>query len=198
MESNWIESLRTKLVGTDTTTLKQLLQSNAGIVGEIKKSQQLNKDETKIEESMAKLATIKEIICMETQTLEQKNNELSNEKGYLKELEVEKKQLLQEIKQLEEKCSSMKSFKPNLHDERLLEQGKKKLKLYKDLTKIQWDYEIIKHDIKGYVSNKRDYIHHFCHKSQETNDKLFDSLWHEIYLSTSGDKENLEPTSHLT
>lgn len=47
------------------------------------------------------------------------------------------------------------------------------------------------------VSNKRDYIHHFCYENQEINDKLIDSLWREIYLSTSGAakirNENLQP-----
>lgn len=87
---------------------------------------------------------------------------------------MEKKKLLQEITQLEGKRNILKSAKPNLQDQQVLEQGKyvlcilmlfqsfisvvislfcrKKLKLYKDLTKIQWDYEAcMKHDIKGCI-----------------------------------------------
>lgn len=87
---------------------------------------------------------------------------------------MEKKKLLQEIKQLEGKRNSLRSAKPNLQDQQLLEQGKyvfyilmcscpfivlslfcsiyrKKLKLYKDLTKIQWDYEATKYGIKGCI-----------------------------------------------
>lgn len=136
---------------------------------------------------------------METQTLEHNNIELLKEKGYVvsviyflpiffhffcvdipllqsilkqEELEVEKRKLLQEIKQLEGKRNNLKSAKPNLQDQQLLEQGKyvlslhinaflffllalsfyrKKLKLYKDLTKIQWDYEASRHAIKGCI-----------------------------------------------
>lgn len=47
------------------------------------------------------------------------------------------------------------------------------------------------------VTNKRDYIHHFCYENQEINEELIDSLWHEIYLSTGesskGRDENLQP-----
>jgi len=37
---------------------------------------------------------------------------------------MEKKKLLQEIKQLEERRNNLKSTKPNLQDRQLLEQGK--------------------------------------------------------------------------
>jgi len=37
---------------------------------------------------------------------------------------MEKKKLLQEIKQLEERRNNLKSAKPNLQDQQLLEQGK--------------------------------------------------------------------------
>jgi len=187
MEDDWLKTLKTKLVETDESALKQLLLSKAGIVNEIKKSQdqRFNEDETKIKELTAKLATMKDMLCTETQILEHKNNELLKEKSYLEELETEKKKLLQEIKQLEGKRNNLRSAKPNLQDQQVLEQGKKKLKLYKELTKIQWDYEATKHSIKGYVSNKRDYVRHFCYENQEIDDKLVDSLWNEIYMSTS-------------
>lgn len=34
------------------------------------------------------------------------------------------------------------------------------------------------------ITNKNDYIHHFCYADQQINNKLTDSLWHNIYLST--------------
>ncbi|XP_036146222.1 uncharacterized protein LOC105831554 isoform X2 [Monomorium pharaonis] len=152
-------------------------------------------EEIKIKELTSKLVTKKETLHAETQTLEYNNAELSKEKSCLEELEVEKKNLSQEIEQLETECNNLKSSRPNLRDQQLLEQGKKKLKLYKDLMRIQWDYQATRHSIKGYVSNKRDYIHHFCYENQEINNKLIDSLWHEIYLSATtaemGD-ENLQ------
>ncbi|XP_024869475.1 uncharacterized protein LOC112453140 [Temnothorax curvispinosus] len=187
MEDHWLESLKKKFVNVDTSTLQQLLLSKAEIVDEIKRNQDQRfiEDETKIKELTSKLDVMKETLYTETQTLEQKNDELSREKVYLEELEAERKKLLQELKQLEGKRNSLRSAKPNLQDQQVLEQGKKKLKLYKDFTKIQWDYEATKFGIKGYVSNKRDYIHHFYYENQEINDKLTDSLWHEIHLSTS-------------
>ncbi|XP_018307437.1 uncharacterized protein [Mycetomoellerius zeteki] len=198
MEDHWIKSLRTELVNTDTSTLKELLLSKVEILDEIKKdqNQRFNEDETKIKELTSNLAAMKETLHTEIQTLESKNNKLLEENNYLQELEAENKKLLQEIKQLEGKHANMKSVQPNVRDQQLLEQGKKKLKLYKDLTGIHWDYEAIKHNIQGYISNRRDYIHHFCYDTQEIDKKLIDSLWHEIYLSTSEAKvrdENLPP-----
>ncbi|XP_011860015.1 PREDICTED: uncharacterized protein LOC105557390 [Vollenhovia emeryi] len=186
MEGHWLESLRAKLVDTSTSTLQQLLLSKAEIADETKRSQdqQFNEDETKIKELQSKLAAMKETLRMEVQALEHKNNELSKEKVYLEELQVGKQTLLQEMKQLEEKRNNLRSPRPNVHDQQVLEQGKKKLKLYKDFTNIQWDYAATKHGIKGYVSNKCDYIHHFCYENQEIDDELTNSLWHEIHLST--------------
>lgn len=129
MENHGPESwraLKSKYVDTDTSMLKQLLSSKAEAVNEIKRSQnqQFNEDESKIKELMAKLAAIKETLHTETQILEQKNNELLKEKAILTELEVEKKKLLQEIKQLEGERNSLKAAKPNLRDQQLLEQGR--------------------------------------------------------------------------
>ncbi|XP_018055673.1 PREDICTED: uncharacterized protein LOC108692075 [Atta colombica] len=197
MEDHWIESLKTKFINMNTSTLKELLLSKVEELDEIKK-ERFNEDETKIKELTSNLAATKEALHMEIQSLESKNNRLSEEKKFLDELETENKKFLQEIKQLEGKRTNLKSIKPNLQDQQLLEQGRKKLNLYKDLTRIQWDFEAIysKHNIQGYVSNRRDYIHHFCYDAQETNKKLTDSLWHEIYLSTSEAEvrdENLPP-----
>ncbi|XP_018398600.1 PREDICTED: uncharacterized protein LOC108776479 isoform X2 [Cyphomyrmex costatus] len=171
----------------DTSMLKELLQSKMENVNEINKyqNQQFHEDEIKLTELKSNLVAIKETLHMETQTLEDKNNKLSVEKNCLKELEEENKKLLQEIKHLERKHTNLKSVKPNLQDQQLLEQGRKKMKLYKDLTGIQWDYEAMKHNIQGYVSNRCDYIHHFCYETPENDKNLTDSLWHEIYLSTS-------------
>ncbi|KAM0730306.1 hypothetical protein ACS0PU_004183 [Formica fusca] len=181
-----IIQLKAKHVKTDTLVLQNLLQ--AEIVDKINRSQdqqRFNEDEFKIEELTSKLAVMEEKQYTETQNLKRKNNELSEHNAYLEKLEIERKKFLQEIKQLEEKRNNLRSFKPNLQDQQVLELGNKKFKLYKDLTRIQWDYEATKHSVTGYVSNKCDYIHHFCHENQDTNDKLVDSLWHEIYLSTS-------------
>ncbi|KAL6443486.1 hypothetical protein ACFW04_001572 [Cataglyphis niger] len=179
-----IIQLKAKHVKIDTLVLQNLLQAES--IDKINRSQnQRFNDEFKIEELTSKVAVIEEKQYTETQNLEHKNNELSKHNVSLAKIEVERKKFLQEIKQLEEKRNNLRSFKPNLSDQQLLELGKKKLKLYKNLTKIQWDYEATKHSITGYVSNKCDYIHYFCHENQETNDKLVDSLWHEIYLSTN-------------
>ncbi|GAB1866291.1 hypothetical protein CAJAP_07370 [Camponotus japonicus] len=181
-----IIQLKAMHIKTDTLVLKNLLQIE--IVDKNKKNQdeqRFSEHESKIKELTSKLAVMKEKQYTATQNLEHKNNELCKHNIYLEKLEVERKEFLQEIKQLEEKRDNLKSYKPNLQDQQMLELGRKKLKLYKDLTRIQWDYEATKHSVKGYVSNNYDYIHHFCHENQETSDKLADSLWHEIYLSTS-------------
>ncbi|KAL0098386.1 hypothetical protein PUN28_008356 [Cardiocondyla obscurior] len=187
-----------KLVSTDASRLQQLLQSKVEDMNEIKKNQdqRFNEDEINIKELTSKLDAMKEALHTETQILEHKNNELSKENIYIEELQEENDKLLQEIKQLEGQRNSLKSSKPNSRDQQLLELGRKKLKLYKELTKIQWDYAATKHSIKGYVSNGCDYIHHFCYENQEINYKIIDSLWNEIYLCTSqgeSERENLQP-----
>ncbi|XP_032668387.1 uncharacterized protein LOC116842794 isoform X2 [Odontomachus brunneus] len=195
-----IEQLKAKYVKVDTSVLKNLLLSQTEIVNKIIKNQdQRCNDESKIKELKTKLATMKETLSAETETLKHKINDLEEHNIYLKELEVEKKKFLQEIKQLEAQRNNLKSklANPNLQDQQVLEQGREKLKLYKKLTRIQWDYEASKHSIKGYVTNKCDYIHHFCYENQKINEKLIDSLWHEIYLSTGESSEvrdeNLQP-----
>ncbi|EGI68784.1 hypothetical protein G5I_02564 [Acromyrmex echinatior] len=126
MEDHWIESLKMKFVNIDTSTLKGLLLSTVEKLDEIKKdqNQRFNEDETKIKELTSNLAATKETLHMEIQTLESKNNKLSEEKNYLDELEAENKKLLQEIKQLEGKRTNLMSIKPNLQDQQLLEQGR--------------------------------------------------------------------------
>ncbi|XP_029166383.1 uncharacterized protein LOC114937140 [Nylanderia fulva] len=181
-----IIQLQEKRVKIDTLVVKNLWQTE--IVDETKRNQdheRFHEDESKIKELTLKLTVMEEKLCPETQNLEHKNNELTKHNTYLEKLEAERKKFLQEIKEMEEKRNNLKSFKPNLQDQQVLELGKKKLKLYKKLTRVQWDYEATKHSVKGYVSNKCDYINHFCYENQEPNDKLVDSLWHEIYLSTS-------------
>ncbi|KMQ84203.1 hypothetical protein RF55_18206, partial [Lasius niger] len=143
--------LKAKHVKTDTLVLKNLLQTE--ILDEIKRNQDHqrfnNEDEFKIKELTSKLSIMEEKLCTGTQNWEHKNNELSKHNAYLGKLEAERKKFLQEIKQLEEKRNNLRSFKPNLQDQQVLELGKKKLKLYKDLTRMQWDYEAARHSIKG-------------------------------------------------
>ncbi|XP_014477291.1 PREDICTED: kinetochore protein Spc24-like [Dinoponera quadriceps] len=196
-----VEQLKAKYMRVDTSKLKDLLLSQAGIVDKIRKSQdqQCHEDEIKIKELTSKLATMKETLNMEAETLENENSELAKHNLYLEKLEVEKMKFSQEIKQLEAQRNNLKTklANPNLQDQQMLEQGKRKLRIYRKLTKIQWDYEASKHSIQGYVTNGCDYIHHFCYGNQEVNEKLVDSLWHEIYLSTGESSEvtneNLQP-----
>ncbi|XP_011151971.2 uncharacterized protein LOC105190757 [Harpegnathos saltator] len=195
-----IKQLKEKYVKVDTSVLKNLFLSQAEIADKIRKNQEQRcNDDSKIKELTSKLAIMKETLNTVTNNLEDKSNELEKHNVYLEELEVERKKLFQEIKQLEIQQQSLKGrlANPNLQDQQVLEQGKKKFKLYKKLTGIQWDYEASQHSIRGYVTNRRDYIHHFCYENQKINEKLIDSLWHEIYLSTSeGPKdtnESLQP-----
>lgn len=113
----------------------------------------MTEDELKIKELTSKLAAMKETLNAEAETLRQKNNELEKQNTYLvsgtnkysvyfcniwyftvielyfflqKELEVEKKKLLQEIKQQDVERNNLKTklAKPNLQDQQVLEQGK--------------------------------------------------------------------------
>ncbi|EZA58723.1 hypothetical protein DMN91_009298 [Ooceraea biroi] len=170
--------------------LKDLLLSQLGSADEMVKhqQQQLNEDNAKIKELTSSLALMKETLHTETQKLENKNAELLQHTRRLEELEAERNKLAKRIKQLEEKRDNLKRCKENAQDQQVLQQGGKKLNLYRDLTRIHWDYEASKHSIKGYVSNKKDYIHHFCYDNQQITPEITDALWHEIYLSTGKTK----------
>lgn len=163
-----IIQLKAKHVKIDTLVLKNLLQTE--IVDEIKRNQdhqRFHEDESKIKELTSKLTIMEEKLCAGTQNWEHKNNELTKHNIYLGKLEAGKKKFLQEIKQLEEKRNNLKSFKPNLQDQQVLELGKKKLKLYKKLTRIQWDYEAIKHNVKGCILFQ--YLRITCHMQLMTH-----------------------------
>ncbi|EFN76203.1 hypothetical protein EAI_05598 [Harpegnathos saltator] len=69
---------------------------------------------------------MKETLNTVTNNLEDKSNELEKHNVYLEELEVERKKLFQEIKQLEIQQQSLKGrlANPNLQDQQVLEQGK--------------------------------------------------------------------------
>lgn len=193
-----LAALKAKYAKINTSELKDSLLSQAKRFDTIKvqQAQRLDEDESKIEELMSKLTVMKETLCKENGILKHKTDELSKHNAYLEKFEAEKTKVLYDIKQLEAKQENLKSMKPNAYDQQVLEQGKRKLRLYKNLTRIHWDYQDTKSSIKGYVSNKCDYIHHFCYKNQELDEKLIDSLWHEIYLSCNESsqvhKENVQ------
>lgn len=91
------------------------------------------------------------------------------------ELETERRKSSQDLKQLEAKRDSLRCVKPNVQDQQVLEEGRyvlylhkvalflnciiivlficysKKLKLYKKLTRIRWDYEALQHSIQGCI-----------------------------------------------
>lgn len=160
-----------------------------------KEAQLLKENEEKIERLMSEVVAMKESVDIERQVLEHKNTELLKHNDSIAELKTKLNNLLEENQKLEAQKTLLKTTKPNRQDQLLLEQGKKKLCLYKELTGISWDYSTLEESIQGYVTNKSDYIHHFSFpKNEEDPDELSDLLWREIYLSIENtlSKENEE------
>ncbi|XP_031827904.1 uncharacterized protein LOC116424957 [Nomia melanderi] len=196
-----IMTLKNKHVKVTDAQMKEMLQQKIMSIDNVKtkQDQHCNEDEIKIQELMLKITSMKENLQSEKQISEYKEHTLSKHLDCIAELEAEKNKFLDENHSLELERNKLKARKRNLRDQELLDQGRKKYNLYKELTRIRWDYENLTENAKGYVSNKVDYIHHFCYKNEIHN--LVDLLWHEIIQSTlhaenkdSDNKENVMQT----
>lgn len=181
-----IESLQSKHINITIPQLKDIIKECGKQVQQVreKENQLIKENEVQLEELVSKVIVLKEDLHTEQQVLEQKNKELLKYNDNVERLIVEHDKLIQENQNLEIQKNIIKTTKPNQQDQLLLEQGRAKLHLYKALTGINWDYSTLKDSIKGYVSNKHDYIHHFCFTKNEVDpEELSDLLWNEIYLS---------------
>ncbi|XP_076170104.1 uncharacterized protein LOC143148083 isoform X2 [Ptiloglossa arizonensis] len=180
--------------------IKELLENKIKLMDYLKnnRDQHSDEDEMKIKDLVSKITSMKENLQSEKQTLEYKDHDLTKHLKYITKLETEKCKFLEENQSLQLQKNKFRACKQNLKDQELLEKGRKKYMLYRELTRIRWDYEDLKENVKGIVSNKRDFIHHFSYKNEITKD-LTDLLWQEIYKSTlhkvnedECNKENIE------
>ncbi|KAK2585288.1 hypothetical protein KPH14_009975 [Odynerus spinipes] len=191
-----IKSLQSKHDSVTTSQLEELVNKCGKQVFQVKQDELEKENEAKIERLIFELISMKENLHTEHQVLEQKNKELLKHNDVVVKLNAEHSKFIEECQNLEIKKNLLKTTKPNQQDQLLLEQGTKKLRLYKALTGIHWDYSTFKESIEGYVTNKSDYIHHFCFKKDEDPEELSNLLWNEIYLSienmlSENNKENL-------
>ncbi|XP_053994511.1 uncharacterized protein LOC128884871 [Hylaeus volcanicus] len=188
-----IMALKTKHMKITDSQMKKLLQEKIKLMDHVKTKhdEHSSEDETRLKELMSEVSSMRKTLEFEKQTLEYKHLDLSKHLEYKKDLEAEKNKFLQENQSLELQRNKLKVCKQNTKDQDLLDNGRRKYMLYKELTRIRWDYEDLKENVKGYVSNKRDYIHHFSYKNEITKE-LTDLLWKEIYKSTIS-KENQDP-----
>ncbi|XP_078043664.1 uncharacterized protein LOC144473570 [Augochlora pura] len=177
--------LKNKYVKVSDIQLRELLEKKLMLLDHVKTEQEkyCNEDETKIQELTSKITAMKQSLQSEKQTLEVKEHDLSKQLNIIAELETERNKFMEENHTLELKRNKLKTIKRNIQDQELLDRGRKKYNLYKELSRIRWHYGDAEENVKGYVSNKVDYIHHFCYKSEDSN--LTNHLWQEIYLSTA-------------
>ncbi|XP_076622923.1 uncharacterized protein LOC143342683 [Colletes latitarsis] len=180
-----IMTFKNKHMKITDSQMKELLQTKTKLIDHIKNEQDhlCNEDEAKIEKLVSKITSMKENLQSEKQTLEYKDRELSKHLDHIVKLEAERNKFLEENQSLELQRNKLKICRDNLQDQELLENGRRKYILYRELTRIRWDFEYLKENVTGYVSNKKDYIHHFSYKNDITED-LADLLWQEIYKST--------------
>ncbi|XP_043248675.1 uncharacterized protein LOC122395298 [Colletes gigas] len=179
-----IMTFKNKHVNVTDSQMKEILQTKTKLM-DIKNEQDhlCDEDEAKIEKLISKITSMKENLQSEKQTLEYKDRELSNRLDKIVQLEGEQNISLKENQSLELQRNKLKICRDNVQDQALLENGRRKYMLYKELTRIRWDFEYLEEKVTGYVSNKKDYIHHFSYKNNITGD-LADLLWQEIYKST--------------
>ncbi|KAK1116440.1 hypothetical protein K0M31_019057 [Melipona bicolor] len=176
-----------KHIKISDSEIKDLLQNQMKLIDHIKnkQNQDVSDDKVKITDLTSKVNSSKEILQSEKQTLEYKNNVLSKHLNHITELKGEKNKFLDENQQLELQRNKLKTCKRNLKDQALLDQGRRKFALYKEFTKIHWDYEKLEESIAGNVSDKKKYIHHFSYSKEENTKDLSNLLWQEIYQSVA-------------
>ncbi|KAG7187749.1 hypothetical protein KM043_016795 [Ampulex compressa] len=183
-----IAALKQKHVKIATAELKELMTKAIDSVTHITNNEDhklKNENERKLVELVSELKEMKNNLCNENQVLERKNQELLKYLDSIKNLEVEKNRCLEKVESLKLQKNKLETSKSSLHDQQILEEGSRRLKLYEEFTRIRWSYHILNESIAGYVSNRVDYIHHFSYKKEEDKKHVTDQLWQEIYKSTN-------------
>ncbi|XP_076760753.1 uncharacterized protein LOC143429163 [Xylocopa sonorina] len=148
-----IMMLKEKHIKITDSQINELLQDQIKSIHSVKnkQNQHCNEDELKVKSLMSKVTLLKESLQSENQTLECKNQDLSKHLDCIVELEAKKKKLLQDNHTLELQRNKLKTCKRNLQDQELLDQGRRKFLLYKELTRIRWDYAKLKESITGCI-----------------------------------------------
>lgn len=140
----------------------------------------LSEDEIQIKTLKKKIASTKNEITKE----DQKNRELIEDictyEKIIKILQddfnciqIENQSAISSVNKLKRKLMN-----PNRKDQEILERGKKKLNYYKVLSGIRWDYPELKNSIKGYITNRDEYVHAFYFDRE--NNKYEEKLWLEV------------------
>ncbi|XP_012285809.1 uncharacterized protein LOC105702662 [Orussus abietinus] len=147
-----------------------------------------------INELETRVSTLRNLLDTESVVLETRTLKLSNYESETKALEAQRDAIKEEKLQLETNRNKLKSWKLSLKDQHILDIAQKKFQLYKTFTGIRWNFPALKDHIKGYVTNKQDYIKGFCFNNNEDKWKTTNLLWKEIQLSaeSKGTKEDCE------
>ncbi|XP_003396387.1 uncharacterized protein LOC126914853 [Bombus affinis] len=195
---NEIMTLKENHIKISDLQVKDLLQNQIKLIDHIKnkRNQDFSEDGIKITDLTSKITSMRDTLQSEKQTLEYKNHVLSKHIDHITELDAEKNKFLEECQQLELQRNKLKTCKRNIQDQELLDQGRRKYALYRELTGIRWDFGKLKENITGNIY-KGVYIHHFSYSNEENTKDLNNLLWQEIYQSVihnehknTYDKEN--------
>ncbi|XP_012244404.1 uncharacterized protein LOC117233798 [Bombus vosnesenskii] len=195
---NEIMTLKENHIKISDLQVKDLLQNQIKLIDHIKnkRNQDFSEDGIKITDLTSKITSMRDTLQSEKQTLEYKNHVLSKHLDHITELDAEKNKFLEECQQLELQRNKLKTCKRNIQDQELLDQGRRKYALYRELTGIRWDFGKLKENITGNIY-KGVYIHHFSYSNEENTKDLNNLLWQEIYQSVihnehknTYDKEN--------
>lgn len=161
----------------------------------------LAEDQQKIEDLSRQLSVVKDKLDVDQRLLEDKTKQLKAENEKLEDLETKREKILKKNYSLERRCQRLRLRKPNIRDQCILDLGQKKYTLYKQLTRIRWDFGALDQATKGFVTDKNSYIRPFCYPKDIKGKELADLLWEEIQRSTDkkfyedGDKENDSPNA---
>ncbi|XP_074106036.1 uncharacterized protein LOC141531867 [Cotesia typhae] len=153
---------------------------------------QLAQDAEKMENQKDKIADLKNKLLIREKNKKSLEKELLSSAELLEELNTEKTNSIVENMEMESRKNQTKARKTSMSDEKIFEEGRKKLNYYRILTNIKWDYQDVRTSIKGVITDRRDYTHKFYYDIDD--EKIEEKLWEEIEKCADFDlKKNSPP-----
>ncbi|XP_043282162.1 uncharacterized protein [Venturia canescens] len=151
-----------------------------------KQEDHLFESQMKLQQLKSEVDEIENSISSEKELLDSKLQELSTAEERVHELKLDKDTLSKDVRDLEIERNSIRNAKPNHKDQQTIDYGLKKLKYYRKLTGIVWDYSAPIEVAKGYTTNEVDYVHSFNYHKKEHGRNLVELLWEEIRKAAEG------------
>ncbi|KAH0561431.1 uncharacterized protein LOC123265874 [Cotesia glomerata] len=139
---------------------------------------QLAQDAEKIQNQKDKITDLKKKLLIGEKNKKSFEKELLSQAELLEELNTEKTHIIVENIEIESRKNQIKPKKNTSNDDQIFERERIKLKYYRMLTNIKWDYQDVRTSIRGLITNRKDYTQKFYYDNDD--EKVEEKLWKEI------------------